>query len=243
MELEVALVARCRDFTRFDSPAHGTVWFVHVRTILELAAAEEWPKLGKTVVEIFGRHAPESDFSQTGRVHHVATARVGQRNEQRADGRVPSLVHRLADFTNAQGKLRVERVQERRLAHPRRPGKSRRLPGHGGVEPLEADTLFDARPVHGVARALIRRDQRLHERRFHEFDLIDHDARGDVVTLGNHQEPIEHPHMWLWLGGGEHHHDLVDVRGNNPFAARATRRTPGQLGASRMDRGDRPGRA
>ena len=78
--------------------------------------------------------------------------------------------------------------------------------------------------MHVVSRAFVVARDRINARRStDEFDLVEDDPRGDVVPFRNHEKAVEHAHVRLGLGRGEHDENLIDVRGDDSFAARFAR--------------------
>jgi hypothetical protein len=75
-----------------------------------------------------------------------------------------------------------------------------------------------------------------------EIDLVDDDPRRKIVSLGNHQEPVEHPWMRLGVGRREDDDYLVDVRGDHALPPTAPRSAPSQPRATREDLADHPAR-
>ena len=74
-----------------------------------------------------------------------------------------------------------------------------------------------------ISRLFIVASDGVHSRRAaYQVHLIKHDSRRDIVAFGDHQKPVEHPHMRFRFRGGEHDDYLIDIGGNNSFAAPAT---------------------
>jgi hypothetical protein len=95
--------------------------------------------------------------------------------------------------------------------------------------------------MHRIAGSLVRVESLPRCRFADQLDLVDDDARSDLVRLGDHQEAIDHARMRIRLGRREHDDDLIDVRREDTLTASSTGRPPRKLGSSRKNLGDRPG--
>ena len=91
-----------------------------------------------------------------------------------------------------------------------------------------------------VAGALVGRKALTRVPLGHEIDLVDDDARGERVGLGDDEKPVEHARVRLGPRRGENDDHLIDVRGDDAFAIRTARRPARQARASRQNLADRP---
>src|SRR5206468_4671088 len=138
---------------------------------------------------------------------------IGQRDHRRSDRGVAALVDRGADLTHPKSEPRKECVEERRLPYARWAGEHRHAPAQYLSHTFETVTTLGAREVRRVSRALIRCESRACFRLANQVDLVDDDARRELVGLGNDEKAVEHARMRLRFGDGEDDYDLIDVGG------------------------------
>ena len=55
-------------------------------------------------------------------------------------------------------------------------------------------------------------------RSVHQLDFVDDDSRLKRIPFGDHQEPVEHSAVRLWLRCGEDDDHLIDVGGDDALA-------------------------
>ena len=190
LELLEQLACSCRSARATDAAAstgraHGAVGLDDVPAVGEAAlprAARASP--GKHWSSCSGRKRPQADLAQSRRVDDVAASRP-------AAGSIsaPTVVWRPL-FTDslisptrrsAPGNMRVE---QRRLADAGRPGEHRPAAGRARrAAPRGRSPRLHARVVHGISGALVVVESRARRVLADEIDLVDDDARRQVVRL------------------------------------------------------------
>src|SRR5258706_3611122 len=114
----VAVVAHGVYRSGADRGAHGAVRLVQVRTVRQAAGAEKGLELTEAAIELPSRAGSERQGPDAGGVRDVAASRTSEREETRACRRVPAFVRAGAHRADALAELRLERVEQARLADP-----------------------------------------------------------------------------------------------------------------------------
>src|SRR5262245_49798588 len=92
---------------------HRAMRLVRVRAVWKAAEADVRANVAVVARDLLGNHVPELKLANARRIDHVAAHR--QRNQPGDCRRVLSLLIFLTDLADAQTKLRLDRVEERRF--------------------------------------------------------------------------------------------------------------------------------
>src|SRR4051812_2565052 len=73
-----------------------------------------------------------------------------------------------------------------------------------------------------------------------QLHLVDHDSRLQGISLGDHEESVQHPAVRLRFGRSEDDNNLIDVRGDDSLSLASPWSASRELRATRKNFGNRP---
>jgi len=134
---------------------------------------------------------------------------------------VPTFLGLFTDVGHAKFQVRIDRVQQRRLAHPTLSDNDALLAAQHPTQPRQPEAGFGAEQENLVAHLAVHTDQRLNLRRIAQIDLVDADDRPQVTFLGAGNEAVDQVWFQARLGEAADNQRLVDV-GNQDVLPTAT---------------------
>jgi hypothetical protein len=170
----------------------GAVGLVVVGAVVELAGVDVRGEIGKVVSKVFRVHVPHPKLPEPRRVDHVAPIRQGMKFG--VGRRVRALLRFPTHASCSQVEVRLEGVQEGRLAGPGWAGDGVDLSLKGVVEPIEAVPFRRTGGEHRVAEVGVP-EVKIHHVRLvglrEEIDLVDDEPCRNVMSGGRDEQTVE----------------------------------------------------